>query len=116
MQGFVVMAVSREISIVGQLSPRDDEGWTNFDGDANYVNQIEGLAIGFAYGDGLRWGLLPLSADEQGRMPNRIEIDVNRAALTPPSGEVRLRLDKNALVSADDAEDSGRRYQRADRD
>lgn len=116
MQGFVVMAVSREISIVGQLSPRDDEGWTNFDGDANYVNQIEGLAIGFAYGDGLRWGLLPLSADEQGRMPNRIEIDVNRAALTPPSGEARLRLDKDALVSADDAEDSGRRYQRADRD
>ena len=65
--------------------------------------------------EGLRWGLMPLAPDAQGRLPNRIEVEVNLKALTPPSRETRLRLDKGDLVGVND--EFGRsRYQRAEAD
>ena len=114
MQGFVVMPVGSQISHIGKLRPRDDEGWTNFNGSPA-LGQLEGLAMAVALGDGLRWTLMPLAPDAQGRMPNRIEVEVDQAATTPPSRTTRWRLDRGALVSVED--ESGRaRYQRAGRD
>jgi len=113
MQGFVVMTVGSEISYLGKLRPRDDEGWTRFDGPPA-LGRLEGLAIGVAWADGLRWTLMPLQPDAQGQLPNRIEVDVNLEAQTPPGRSFRLRLDKGDLVSADD--ESGRaRFQRSSR-
>lgn len=114
MQGFVVMPVGSQISYLGKLRPRDDEGWTNFNGPPA-LGQLEGLAVAVAAGKGLRWTLMPLSPDKQGRMPNRIEVEVNLEAQKPPGRAIRLRLDKGALVSVDD-EEGRTRYQRASRD
>jgi len=114
MQGFVVMPVGSQISYIGKLRPRDEEGWTRFQGPPE-LGQLEGLAMAVALDQGLRWTLMPLAPDAQGRLPNRIEVEVDRTALTPPSRTTRWHLDKGALVSVDDK--SGRaRYQRADRD
>lgn len=114
MQGFVVMPVGSQISYIGKLRPRDEEGWTNFDGPPA-LGQLEGLAMAVALEDGLRWTLMPLAPDAQGRLPNRIEVEVDRTAMAPPSRTTRWRLDQGALVGADDT--SGRaRYQRAGKD
>lgn len=114
MQGFVVMPVGSQISYIGKLRPRDEEGWTNFDGPPA-LGQLEGLAMAVALEEGLRWTLMPLTPDPQGRLPNRIEVEVDLTAMTPPSRTTRWRLDRGALVNAEDK--SGRaRYQRAGRD
>lgn len=115
MQGFVVMPVGSELSFIGKLRPRDEEGWTSFGTGTPTMGRLEGLAMGVALEGGMRWGLMPLGPDEQGRLPNRIEVDVNRSAMTPPVRIQRMRLDDDALVSADD-EDGRGRYQRASRD
>lgn len=107
MQGFVVMTVGSEISYLGELRPRDDEGWTRFGGPPS-MGQLEGLAIGVAWDKGLRWTLMPLQADAQGHLPNRIEVDVNLEAQTPPGRAIHLRLDKGDLVSVDDTEGRSR--------
>ncbi|MBA4110991.1 MAG: hypothetical protein C0487_15510 [Leptothrix sp. (in: Bacteria)] len=114
MQGFVVMPVGSQLSLIGKLTPRDDEGWSNFNGTTS-LGQLEGLAMAVAQEAGLRWTLMPLSPDKQGRTPNRIEVEVNLAAMTPPSRAERMRLDQGALISDDD--EAGRtRYERAKRD
>lgn len=111
---FVVMPVGSQLSLIGKLTPRDDEGWSNFNGTTS-LGQPEGLAMAVAQEAGLRWTLMPLSPDKQGRMPNRIEVEVNLAAMTPPSRAERMRLDQGALISDDD--EAGRtRYERAKRD
>lgn len=114
MQGFVVMPVGSQISYIGKLRPRDEEGWTNFDGPPA-LGQLEGLAMAVALSDGLRWTLMPLAPDAQGRLPNRIEVEVDQAAMTSPRSTTRWRLDRDVLVSVEDK--AGRaRYQRAGRD
>lgn len=112
MQGFIVMSVGSERSYIGKLNPRDEEGWTSFGAGAPSLGRLEGLAMGVAHGDSMRWGLMPLSQHEQGRMPNRIEVDINRSTLTPPSRTVRMRLDNGDLVSTDNVDARGR-YHRA---
>lgn len=115
MQGFVVIPVGSELSFIGKLKPRSDDGWTNFGGSSPPMGRLEGLAMAVAQEEGLRWGLMPLGPDAQGRLPNRIEVEVNLKALTPPSRETRLRLDKGDLVSVNN--EFGRsRYERADPD
>lgn len=114
MQGFVVMTVGSEHSVIGKLKPRSDSGWTNFGSSSPSMGRLEGLAMAVAHEEGLRWGLMPLGPDEQGRLPNRIEVKVNLTTLTPPSRETRLRLDDGDLVILND-EDGSSRYQRANR-
>lgn len=103
LRGLVAMPIGSETSYIGQLRPRGDEGWTRFDGDSAAMGRLEGLAMAIAHEDALRWGLMPVTPDEQGRLPNRIEVDVNRSGLTPPSHESRLRFDKGDLISSDDS-------------
>ncbi len=112
--GFLVMLTGSERDVEGKLSSREEDGWTRFPGVSPYLGALKGLAVATTDSAGLRWSIIPISADERGQAPNRIELEVNPSILIPPARTIRMRIHKGELVSGEGEEIRGR-YKRARR-